>query len=72
MELEIKIWDCQAQKYFSEGKVFKTKEKIKEQLINFHSIDCDENFLKQMKLSELLEFGSWELHNSIGEVVLIN
>lgn len=72
MKQKLKIWDCQLYKYMFDEELFESEEKIKNQLVNFHSVDCNEKSLRKMSLAELLEFGEWELHDSKGELVLIN
>ena len=61
-----KIRDMQfKERYFAEGKVFKTKREICEQLIDYHSADCDMgeeiDLLNRNEVSEcfkaLMQFG---------------
>jgi len=46
---------------FANGVIFKSKKEVREQLISYHSNDCNEESLKKMSLNELLDFGEWEL-----------
>lgn len=46
---------------FADGAVFKNKEEVRRQLVDFHSNDCDGKSLEKMSLDSLLEFGEWEL-----------
>ena len=59
-----KIRDLQfedEERYFADGETFKTKEEIREQLVSYHSQDCNKASLKRMSIDEILEFGEWEL-----------
>ena len=60
-----KIKDLQNERYFADGAEFKTKEEIRQQLVSYHANDCDEKFLDEMALEELLEFGGWEIEAEI-------
>lgn len=53
-----------AGRYFADGDKFETKEDVREQLISFHSIDCEEDSLNKMTLDEILDFGEWELEEA--------
>ena len=49
-------------RYFSDGMKFKNKEDVRLQLIDFHSIDCDEiSTLRKMELWEILDYGQWTI-----------
>ncbi len=50
-------------RYFGgdDGVVFDSKDEIREQLIDYHSYDCNEDSLKKMTLDELLDFGEWRI-----------
>lgn len=49
-------------KYFADGKIFRTKRTIREQLIDYHLDDClNPEILKKMTLNEILEYGNWSL-----------
>jgi hypothetical protein len=60
-----KIIDLQiAGREFADGALFKTKEDVRKQLISYHSIDMnghDLKILQGMDLTEVLEFGSWNI-----------
>jgi len=60
-----KIIDKQiAGREFADGAVFETKEDVRSQLINYHSIDTepeDMPLLEKMTVEEILDFGDWEL-----------
>jgi len=58
-------FDC---RYFADGKLFKNKEEICEQLIDYHSIDCDmsveKKLLNEGKIDECwneLSYFEWEI-----------
>ncbi len=48
-----------------ESHTFKNKEEVREELINFHSIDNDINSLMKLTLNELLDFGEWDIKEVI-------
>ena len=63
-----KIFDIQRGCYFANGEEFNTLKKVAEQLIDFHSIDCDmkaeKKLLKEGKIKECideLEMFEWEI-----------
>ena len=56
-----KIKDMQIDRYFADGEIFKTKEEVRQQLISYHSADCNEASLKRMSFNEILEFGEWDV-----------
>lgn len=61
-------------RYFANGAIFETKRDVCEQLISYHSADCEveiyEELLKADKvnqcLAELLDLGDWELEDVSG------
>jgi len=49
---------------FADGETFDTKDDILDQLIDYHSNDCDEEdieTLQKMTLEEILDYGDWEI-----------
>ena len=63
-----RIKDLQTNRYFAGGTIFKTKKEVCEQLISYHSVDCnmniEEELLRKGKIEEclknLMNF-EWEL-----------
>lgn len=69
--MKYKIWCCQRNQYFADDTEFETLEDIKEQLIDYHSIDCDEDSLNNQTLEEILSGFEWEVHDMNGNEILI-
>ena len=51
-------FDC---RYYANGAISKTKEEIREILIDYHSIDNDEDWLNTLSLDELLDYFEWRI-----------
>jgi hypothetical protein len=52
----------QQQSGMFENITFKTKEEIRQRLINFHSIDwTGENDIEDLTLEEICDYGCWEV-----------
>ncbi len=66
-----RIWCCQRNQYFADGVTFDNLNEIKEQLIDYHSPDSEEN-LQKLSLSDILGIFEWEIHTEDGEVVVID
>lgn len=60
-----KIKDLQiAGRYFADGDIFPSKEEVYNQLIDYHSIDWDDDMeiLESLKtLEDVLSYGEWEI-----------
>jgi hypothetical protein len=51
-----------AGRLFADGAEFKTLDEVRDQLIDYHLIDCeedDEEVLKSMTLAEICELNGW-------------
>ena len=47
---------------FADGVKFNTKEEVREQLISYHSNDCEDiGILENMTLNEVLDYGEWDI-----------
>ena len=66
-----KIWCKQRNQYFADGAEFESLEGVREQLIDYHSNDCDEESLNAQSLADILSGFEWEVHDQAGEVVLV-
>ena len=47
----------------------KTIKEWKGVLIDFHSVDIDENYLKKLNINELLLYYDWQIHDNTGNFV---
>jgi len=66
MAYKYMIVDKQVGGYGFGGAIFTSKEQIREQLISYHSIDCEENDfgyspIEDYSLREILDYGQWEI-----------
>ena len=57
--MRYKIIDKQNGSYLDH--VFKSKEAIREHLINYHSIDTNKKWLNSMKLEQIMAEFDWEI-----------
>jgi len=55
--------------YFADGEKFDTLEDVREQLVSYHSIDCDEDSLEAQSLAEIVSGFEWEVHDLEGNEV---
>lgn len=63
-----KIIDKQCGGYFAGGAEFATEDEVRDQLVSYHSIDCDEDgALEKMNLDEILDLGEWEIEEQVEE-----
>lgn len=52
---------------FADGTIFKTREAVREQLIDYHSIDFEDDGVSDLKtlnsfsLVDVLEYGDWDI-----------
>ena len=67
-----KIWCLQRQQYFADGAEFDSLEDVRDQLIDYHSIDCDEESLHEQSLADILSGFEWEVHDLTGAFVEMN
>lgn len=67
-----KIWCKQRDQYFAEGAEFDTLGEVRDQLIDYHSIDCDEDSLHEQSLADIISGFEWEVHDSDGNLVEID
>ncbi len=52
----------QGGRLFADGEVFTSKEAVRRQLIDFHSIDStNPKTLEKMTLRQILDYGEWEI-----------
>ena len=66
-----RLWCNQRNQYFADGSTFETLEEIREQLIAYHSVDCNEESLKKQTIYDLIGGFEWEIHNLNGDIVVI-
>ena len=66
-----KLWCKQRNQYFADDAEFNSLEEIHEQLIDYHSIDCDENSLRSQSFDDILSGFEWEVHDLQGNFVAI-
>ena len=67
--MKYKIWCKQNGRYFADGAEFHSLEEVREQLISYHSIDCDEDSLKTQSLADIVDGFEWEVHDEDGKEV---
>ena len=56
-----KIYCNQRGQEFADGDKFETLEECREQLISYHSIDCDKESLKEQSLADLCNGFEWKI-----------
>ena len=49
--------------YFADGAKFNSLNEVREQLISYHSIDCDENSLRNQSLADIANGNEWEIQD---------
>jgi len=59
-----KLYDVQQSKYFADDLIFSSLEDVRDQLISFHSVDCDGGELEKMTLDEIADVYGWEIHSA--------
>lgn len=64
-----KIWCKQRNCYFADDTEFENLVDCRTQLIDYHSIDNDEDELKKKSLSDLCDVFDWEIHDNEGQEV---
>ena len=69
--MKYKIWCKQRNQYFSDDAEFNSLEEIREQLVDYHSADCDEDSLKEQTLQDIVSGFEWEIHDLEGNIVKI-
>jgi len=67
--MKYKIWCNQRGQYFADGAEFNSLADCRNQLIDYHSIDCDEDSLKTQTLADICNGFEWEIHDLKGEVI---
>ena len=70
--MRYKIWCNQRNQYFADDTIFTSLESIHEQLIDYHSSDCNEESLKEQSLEDILSGFEWEIHDLKGNIILID
>ena len=68
--MSYKLYCSQRKDYGWSGKM-KTIKEWKDILIDFHSVDVDENYLKKLNINQLLLYYEWELHDINGKFVYV-
>jgi hypothetical protein len=63
------IWCKQRHQYFADGAIFESLEEIRDQLVDYHSIDCNEESLKKQSLDDIANGFEWEIHDLDGNVI---
>jgi len=77
-----KIWCKQRNIYFgswsidegykADGALFESLDECKDQLISYHSVDCDEDEdLSEYSLDDLCSSFEWEIHDEEGNTVAL-
>lgn len=64
-----KLWCRQNQQYFGDDVTFSSLEQVRDQLIDFHAIDCEITDLKKCTLGDICDFADWEVHDLDGKIV---
>lgn len=64
-----KIWCNQRHQYFADGAEFDSLEEIREQLIDYHSYDCNEESLEEQSLYDICNGFEWEVHDLEGNII---
>lgn len=59
-----KIFCKQRGQSFADDETFETLEDCRDQLISYHSIDCDEASLNEQSLADLCDGFEWEILDS--------
>ena len=67
--MKYKIWCKQNNQYFASGSLFDSLDQCRDQLISYHSLDCDEASLEDQNLSDIINGFEWEVHDINGKVV---
>ena len=49
--------------YFADGEKFDSLEDVRNQLISYHSVDCDEDSLNSQSLAEIASGFEWEIQD---------
>lgn len=65
------LYCLQRGSYFADNTQFDSLDEIREQLIDYHSYDCDEDSLNEQSLADLVSGFEWEIHTEQGEVVTV-
>lgn len=58
-----KIYCLQRGTYFADGVTFRSLKDVRDQLISYHSIDCDEDSLNEQSLADIVDGFEWEVHD---------
>ena len=67
--MRYKIWCNQMSQYFANGATFDSLDQCRDQLISYHSLDCDKESLENQTLQEILSGFEWDIHDLNGKVV---
>jgi len=65
-----KIFCKQNNQYFADETIFDTLKDCRDQLIDFHSHDCNEDSLKTQSLSDICNSFEWEIHDLQGNTII--
>ena len=57
--------------YDSQSPQFETLDEVRNQLIDYHSVDNDVEELKKTPLAELCQIFNWEVHDAISKETII-
>lgn len=67
--MKYKIYCKQRGTYFADEATFDTLDDVRDQLISYHSIDCDEESLEEQNLAEIASGFEWEIHDMDGNEI---